>query len=238
MNTATLPASISFRTETTETTEAKDTCLARLRELIMDADLLPNSHHLVGTLAHRLDVDERAFVSAAMRLEEEGFLTREPRGGFWVNCLSPAEVTDAFRQVSTLEARAAFVAALHSPSSVGMAALDDSVLRMEDALYRRDLDQWAQANQYFHRSIVQCSGHTGLIDAARQLSEPIHRARMLALRLGPLPTDATKNYGRVVRAIHRGLATDARDIHLASWRSAADRMVTLLEANRLHSWSA
>lgn len=215
-----------------------DTCRARLRELIMDGDLLPNSHHLEDMLAYRLDVAEDTFHEAAMLLDEEGLISLEPRGGFWVSPFTPAEVLNAFQQVSMLEARAAFVAALHSPSSLGMAALDDAILRMEDALFRRNLDQWAHANHHFHRAIVQCSGHTGLMGATLPLSEPIHRARMLTMRLGPLPTEATQDHGRVVEAIRRGLATDARDIHLDSWRSEARRTLAVLEANRFGSMAA
>mgnify|MGYP000382863992 CR=1 FL=1 len=218
--------------------KASDVCHARLRESIMDADLLPNSHHMESSIAQRLGYDQPLVHDAALRLHREGLVSVEPRGGFWVAPLAPSEVVDAFQQVSMLEARAAFVAALHSPSSIGMAALDDSVLRMEDALYRLDLDRWARANHHFHRSIVQCSGHTGLIGAALPLSESIHRARMLTLRLGPLPVEATQDHGRVVEAIRRGLATDARDIHLASWRSASRRIVLLLENNRLDRMTA
>lgn len=218
--------------------QASDVCYARLRELIMDADLLPNSHHMEYAVAQRLGADQAIVHDAALRLQREGLLSVEPRGGFWVSPLAPTQVIEAFQQVSMFEARAAFVAALHSPSSLGMAALDDAILRMEDALYRHNLDGWARANHHFHRSIVQCSGHTGLIAAALPLSETIHRARMLSLRLGPLPVEATQASSRVVEAIRRGLATDARDIHLDSWRSAATRIVSLLETNRLDRMTA
>lgn len=217
---------------------ATDACHARVRELIMDADLLPNSHHMETAIADRVGSDQPTVHDAALRLQREGLVSVEPRGGFWISPFTPAEVIEAFQQVSALEARAAFVAALHSPSSLGMAALDDAIMRMEDSLYRLNLEAWARANHHFHRSIVQCSGHTGLVAAALPLSEPIHRARMLTLRLGPPPIEATQDHARVVEAIRRGLATDARDIHLDSWRSAARRIVRLLETNRLDAMTA
>ena len=223
---------------TTLDTTSPDVCHARVRELIMDADLLPNSHHMEVAVGQKLGLDQPLVHDAALRLQDEGLVTLEPRGGFWVSPLSPADVIEAFQKVSMLEARAAFVAALHSPSSLGMAALDDAIMRMEDALYRLNLDQWASANHHFHRSLVQCSGHTGLMGAALPLSEAIHRTRMLTLRLGPPPVEATQDHARVVEAIRRGLATDARDIHLHSWRSAARRIVRLLEDNRMDRLTA
>ena len=215
----------------TLTPQATDVCYARIRELIMDADLLPNSHQDETSLAARTGLAESSIREATEQLTHNGLVTIDPRGGFRVSPLSSAGIVDTFQQIGMLEARAAYVVALNSASSIGMAALDDSILRMEDALFRNSRDHWARANHHFHRSLVQCSGHTGLISAALSLSDQVRRARMLTLKLHRVPAEATQSHTSLVEAIRSGLAVEARDIHLEYWRAAACRIVDLIRRN-------
>lgn len=217
---------------------AVETAYAHLRELIMNVELVPNSHHLESDLAQRLNVDPTALHEAAEHLHNERLVCLEPRGGFWISPIRPADVMETFRQVSRLEARAAYIAALHGASSFSMAALDDAVLRMEDALFRCDRYRWARANHHFHRSLVQGSEHPELISSALLLSERVHRARMARLMFGPLPVTETQDHALLVHAIRRGAAAEARDLHISHWRSAARLVIDLLEENRLDRTSA
>ena len=213
-------------------------CYARLRELIMDADLLPNTHHLEQALSERLALAPAKLHEAAVRLQAEGLVNITPRGGFWVLPLNPADVLETYQQLGKLEARAAYVAALHGPTAIGVAALDDAILTMEDALFRSDGHRWARAQHHFHRSLVQCSGHADIISAALALSGPVHRARMVSLAVGPLPFEAAQHYSLLVDAIRRGCAVEARDRHLAHWSAAATSITELLQVHGLDRMSA
>ena len=224
------PAPTTTRVDTRDGV-ATDTAYALVRELVMNAELLPNTHHMESAIADRLRVDQADLHQAALRLQAEGAVTLEPRGGFWVAPFAPQAVIETCRQIGKLEARAAYVASLHGANAVGMATLDDAVLRMEDSLFRNDLMRWAAADHHFHRSLVQCSGVSSLIEAALPLSEPIHRARMVALAVGRDPAEQTQNHALLVEAIRRGSATEARERQLRYWQDTARIMVDLLQRN-------
>ena len=201
---------------------------ARLRELIMDGALLPNTHHDETRLALQVNVDANHLRLAAHQLQSEGLVRVSSRGGFWVLPLSADEVASTFSQVAILEARAVYSASLHAPTSIGMAALDDAVMTMEDAFYRNNNKRWAAACHHFHRSLVQCSGQASLIRMALSRSEAVHRARMVSLTLRPPRFETVENHARLLAAVRRGAADEARSIHLAHWRTERDEIVQLI----------
>lgn len=220
-----------------ETNSAEES-YARLRELILDVALVPNSHHLERVIAQRFGMHPSAVHDAARRLDHEGLVCVEPRGGFWIAPIDPAEVAETFDRLSRLEARAAYIAALHGPDDIAMAMLDDAVVRMEDALFRQDRARWARANHHFHRSLVQCSQHPDLVSTALILSRSIHRAKMARLEFGPLPVSETYEHSLLVHAIRRRAVDEARDLHMSHWRSSAELIAELLETHRLDSRAA
>jgi len=220
-----------------DTNSAEET-YARLRELILDVALVPNSHHLERVIAQRFGMHPSAVHEATRRLHYEGLVCVEPRGGFWISPIDPHTVTETFDRLSRLEARAAYVAALNGADDIAMATLDDSIVRMEDALFRQDRARWASANHHFHRSLVQCSQQADLISTALILSRSVHRARMARLEFGPLPVSETYEHSLLVHAIRRRAADEARDLHLSHWRSSAELLGELLETHRLDSRAA
>lgn len=223
--------------ESTQTT-MENVAYAVLRGLIMDAELLPNTHHLETLMASRLGLDPATVHDVTLRLENEGLVIAEGRGGFWISPVTTNEVLDVFGQLSALESRAAYLAATTDTGSVGIYALHDAILTMEDALYRNDIPRTARAVHHFHRSLVQCSGYTPVISAALSLSDSMHRARMIALRLQPLPIDTIQDYLLLVEAIRSGDPDQAYHLHRAYWRRATEKMCNLLLNHHLDSVAA
>jgi DNA-binding GntR family transcriptional regulator len=69
------------------------------------------------------------------------------------------------------------------------------VLAMEAALKRQDLDSWAAADGVFHRTLVGLTRNTRLSQRADQFYDQTVRARLLTLRLRPLPAiELTKGH--------------------------------------------
>jgi len=209
-------------------TFSSDTSYARLRGLIIDAHLLPNTYHLESTLSEKLGLTPDAIHFAATRLESDGLVKTGTCGGFWIAPLPIAQVLAVFKQVSMLEARAAGIAAAAGPGPIALSALYDAVWTMEDALYRGDAMRWAGADHRFHRSLVQASNTAPLIASALPLSEPVHRARMVALTLCPPPFESAQKNAELINAIRRGDPTEAHDLHLTHWKTTAMKTTQLL----------
>ena len=61
-----------------------------------------------------------------------------------------------------------------------------------------------------------------------------NRARMVTLRLRPLPTDSTADHMAVVDAIRRHDTAGAREIHQAHRRRGMETLLGVLETYRLN----
>lgn len=219
----------------TRTLRPVDTAYSHIRELIMDAALLPNSHHLLQRFAERLSIKPADVHSSALRLEADGLVRLDGEGGFWIAPLEIEEITSLYDRAAALEARAAYIAAINGAHPLALSALYDAVRTMEDALYRRDVTRWARADHHFHRSLLQCSSHPALIGAALPMSEPLHRARMITLRFRELPYEHPQAYARLLDAISSGAGIEAHDLHMDHWRTASNAIVELLNRNLMTS---
>jgi DNA-binding GntR family transcriptional regulator len=84
---------------------------------------------------------------------------------------------------------------------------------MDKALADDDLEAWAAADEGFHRLLVELSGNQRLRNLVETFIDQAHRVRMVTLRLRPKPTASNKDHRAVVRAITKGDAGKARQIH-------------------------
>lgn len=218
----------------TRTASPVDIAYLHLREQIVNAELMPGTFSVEYELAPFAQVEASDIRAAAERLETEGLVKVSPSGGFTVAPIPVAEIVSHGRQIGVLEARAAYIAAIEGPTPIGLSALSDAVLTMQDAIYRGDAKRWARASHHFHRSLVQCSARPRLIAAALALSEAMHRARMIAMNLAGPPADSADECRKVVEAIRNGEATEAYDLHLHHWRESTTAFLELLTKNGMH----
>lgn len=218
----------------TSTVSKVDIAYLHLRELIVNADLMPGtsaSEHALASTMRAQAIDIRAAVA---RLETEGLTMICPSGGFAIAPIPLEEVVSQARQISVLEARAAYVSALNGPTPIALSALSDAAITMQEALLRNEPLRWARASHHFHRSLVQCSARPRLISAALALSEPLHRVRMVAMRLDGPPQESAKQCRDLVEAIRNGDAAEAYDLHLDRWREQTRSFLDLLSTNGMH----
>lgn len=205
----------------------------------MNADLMPGVFTIEYELAAVMGCEASALRAAATRLEQQGLVRVQPSGGFTVTALPVEHIVALTRQISFLEARAAYIAAFNvaavkSTTPIGLSALSDSVLTMEDALHRCDPKRWAQAAHHFHRSLVQCSARPQLIATALSLSEPMHRLRMISIHLAGTAEDSATESRNLVEAIRSGAPARARDLHLDWWQRSTAAFLDLLKSHGMH----
>ena len=222
----------------TTATSTIDIAYLRLREQIVNAELMPGAFTIEYELATQLHVEASDIRDAARRLEQEGFVKTSPLGGFTIAPISVEQIESLSRQISTLEARAAYIAAVKGPTPIGLSALSDAVVTMEDALYRSDARRWAGAAHHFHRSLVQCSARPRLIAAALALSEQIHRNRMIAVNLAGPPSNSAEASRQLVEAIRSGAPTEAYDLHVQWWHETTETFIGLVRKNGIHQMAA
>ncbi len=156
-----------------------------------------------------------------------------PRHGMRVLPVSAADMDEIYQLLGSLEATAAEMVAQRKPAAREIAPLEAASRAMDVALKADDLNAWAQADERFHRHLVELCGNRLLAATVFNFWDRAHRARMFTLRLRPTPVHSTREHTDLVRAIRKGDATArARDPSRASrTRSArADRNTRTIQA--------
>jgi DNA-binding GntR family transcriptional regulator len=128
-----------------------------------------------------------------------------------------------------LEPMAAELAARRRLSEEELRPLIESSRDMARALKADDLDEWASADERFHRHLILLSDNKLLVEAVLNCWDRAHRARMVTLRLRPKPVSSTREHVKVVERIRAGDARGAFDAYRAHRERANRELVALLE---------
>ena len=208
---------------------APDRVYEALKQLILDNELPAGSFVLQEELAERLGVSRTPVREALIKLDAEGLIEVRPRHGMRVKPVSIAAMREIYELLTVLEAFAAGkVAADGAPAHV-LAALEQAVSDMDDALTRNDLAAWADADDRFHKLLVAACGNTRLVATVEQVLDQVHRVRKTTLRLRPKPIGSNEAHRAVVEAIKARDSETAHRVHETHRREAGNMLVELLE---------
>lgn len=206
-----------------------------LRSLIFQGELPPGSDHLETELAERLGISRTPVREALARLEGQGLVRIRPRRGARIVGLSPQDMNDIYEVLTALEAAAAARAASRQLPERALAPLQMAIDAMEAALDAGELEAWAAADDAFHAALVAASGNPRLKEAVALYSDQVRRARMVTLRLRPVPYRSNEDHRAVLAAIRAGDARAAHRLHEAHREAARLLLTDLLKAHQL-SW--
>ncbi|MGE0386836.1 MAG: GntR family transcriptional regulator [Gammaproteobacteria bacterium] len=148
--------------------------IARLRDLLIEGALAPESHLHEVALAQRLGVSRTPVRDALRVLANEGLLIYSPNRGYVVKPFRLQEILDAYDVRGTLEAMAARLCAEHGLDPGARAALTGIVERSEAIMAGGrwagpEQDEWQRLNAAFHLAIVDATGNQPLMRSARQM---------------------------------------------------------------------
>ncbi|MEL6609243.1 MAG: GntR family transcriptional regulator [Pseudomonadota bacterium] len=204
-----------------------------LREQIFSGALPPGSDHLEAELAEHLGMSRTPVREALTRLEAQGLVVLRPRRGARIVGLSPTDMDEIYEVLTALEATAARRAAGRGLAPEDLAPMQTAIDAMDAALRANDLPAWADADDDFHRALVVASGNQRLIEAVARYSDQVRRARMVTLRLRPMPHASNEDHRAVLAAIAAGDAEAAWRRHEAHRSAARVLLIDLLDQHRL-----
>ncbi|HEY5636740.1 MAG TPA: GntR family transcriptional regulator [Burkholderiales bacterium] len=223
-------APASRQTGKTRTAQA----YAALRARILDNHWPPGHQALESALADELGLSRTPVREALVRLRDEGLVEVVPRHGMRVLPVSAEDMRQIYEVLAALEAAAAELAAARRPSAGELRPLETATRDMERALKRDDLPAWAEADERFHRHLIELSGNRLLVQAVLRYWDRAHRARMVTLRLRPLPLHSTREHKAIVARIRAGDAKGAGALFRAHRRRASAELLALFERHHLH----
>ncbi|HUG78691.1 MAG TPA: GntR family transcriptional regulator [Burkholderiales bacterium] len=210
-----------------------DAAYAGIRRRILDNRWAPGHQALEQALALELGMSRTPVREALIRLANEGLVEVVPRHGMRVLPVSPSDMQEIYEILTSLEAMAAELVARRAPAAAELAPLEKASRDMDKALKKDDLDAWAEADERYHRHLVELCGNRKLAAIVYNYWDRAHRARMFTLRLRPKPVDSTREHLAVVEAIRRGDAVAARELHRAHRERGSRELTEILSRYRL-----
>ena len=204
-----------------------------LRQMIFTGELPAGSDHLESELAVQLGMSRTPIREAALMLESQGLLELRPRKGVRILPVSPEDMREIYDVLTELESLAARRAAERSPSPAELQALAQAIDDMENALTQHSLEDWAEADERFHRELVRLGGNSRVQSIVAMMSDQVRRARAVTLFMRPLPVKSNEDHRRVFEAIRSGQADEAASFHHAHRQNAKKLIIDLLEKHKL-----
>jgi len=207
-----------------------DGAYAALKEAIRNTAFPPGYQGSEQEIAVRLGMSRTPVHEAIIRLQEDGLVRVLAKRGVLICPLAPEDIREIYEVLIAIEAMAAeLLAAL--PGSEREAASDEleaANAEMDLALAQDDLRRWAEADDRFHRLLVERCGNGRLRRVAQTVTDQAHRARMLTLKLRSRPTGAASSHRRIVAAIRAGDVLQAQQEARAHRVGARDELVPLI----------
>jgi len=228
-----LKAAVSTKPERVSAPLA-DNAYRAIRSRILDNVWPPGHQALEQALALELGMSRTPVREALVRLQNEGLVEIVPRHGARVLPVSPSDMQEIYEILTSLEAMAAELAARRRPPAAELAPLEKASSDMDKALKRGKLDAWAEADERYHRQLIELCGNRRLAGIVYNYWDRAHRARMFTLRLRPAPVDSTREHRAVVEAIRQGDAVAARELHRAHRERGSRELMDILRRYRMN----
>jgi DNA-binding GntR family transcriptional regulator len=209
-----------------------DQAYSQLRTRILDNVYAPGHQRLEQELAEDLGISRTPVREALVRLQQEGLVHIIPRHGMRVLPVSSSDMREIYQILTALECLAAELAAKRGLSVAELKPLVDAAKAMDQALKRDQLEAWAQADEEFHRCLVELSGNHVLAGTVARFTDRVHRARMFTLRLRPKPVKSTQEHLALLARIQAGDAAGAAEVNRAHRERGSSELLDILE--RVH----
>jgi DNA-binding GntR family transcriptional regulator len=204
-----------------------------LRQLIFTGHLPAGSDHLESELAEMLGMSRTPVREAALMLGSQGLVALRPRKGVRILPVSADDMREIYDVLTELECLAARNAAARKPDEATLAPLSQAIHDMQIALKRDALEDWALADEQFHKELVQLGQNARIVAIVEMMTDQVRRARNVTLLMRSPPLQSNKDHLDVLEAIRAGDATKAAKIHRAHRQSSKDMIVGLLEKHKL-----
>ncbi len=156
-----------------------ETVISRLRDLIVQGELAPESKLNERVLAEQLGTSRTPLREAIKFLASEGLVELLPNRGAVVAALKPEKMQQVFVVLGALEALAGDLACRHA-TAADIAEIRALHYHMLAHHARGELAAYFRYNQQIHSKIMECAGNATLAQVYGGLNAHVKRARYLA----------------------------------------------------------
>ncbi len=191
---------------------------------IFSGEWLVESH-----IAETLGISRTPVREAIHKLEREGLIERQPRGGFTVLGLTRNDIEETFGIRSVLEGYAARLAAVkHNKEE--LEALEKKIEEFQNALDRKRMNLLPAINTEFHDLLYSLSKSSKLISIINGLRDQIYRFRKMNLKEEKFAATSNQDHIQMLQSIRKRNAEGAE--RLAREHILRGREIVLKEFDR------
>jgi DNA-binding GntR family transcriptional regulator len=170
---------------------------------ISSGEWLVESH-----IAETLGISRTPVREAIHKLEREGLIERQPRGGFTVLGLTRNDIEETFGIRSVLEGYAARLAAVkHNKEE--LEALEKKIEEFQNALDRKRMNLLPAINTEFHDLLYSLSKSSKLISIINGLRDQIYRFRKVNLKEEKFAATSNQDHRQMLQSIRNRNAEGA-----------------------------
>ena len=171
-----------------------------LKEAIMEGSLVPDSRVVETRFAEALGISRTPVREAMHKLEREGLLRQDPKGGFYVVGLSRADIEEAFGIRSVLESYAARLATIRHKDGE-LAPLEKKLADYEACLSQGRIDELPGINTDFHDLLYGLSRSPKLVKMINDIRVQIFRFRQVILKIDGMARVSNEDHRLMMAAI-------------------------------------
>jgi DNA-binding GntR family transcriptional regulator len=173
-----------------------------LKQAIIRGNIAPGEWLVESHIAQMLGMSRTPVREAIHKLEREGLIERQPRGGFTVLGLDREDIEETFGIRSVLEGYAAKLATVKHQSNE-LKALEEKIEEFQICLKKRQLDLLPKINTEFHDLLYALSKSPRLIHMINALRDQIFRFRQLILKDDKLAHISNEDHIRMLNFMRK-----------------------------------
>ncbi len=180
----------------------RDEVYLSIKEAILTGELPSGERLSIGRLLKEIGFSPTPIREALLKLEQEGFVSRLPKGGFIVSRFTKKDIDEIFDIRSLLESYAISLAIRHIKQE-DILWFEKNIRESEQNILKNKLDKVSTLNTEFHDYLNQLSKNDKLLILIKELRDQIFRYRSAILRVPKKAKVSIDHHKKMVEAIKK-----------------------------------
>ncbi len=173
-----------------------------LKQAIIRGNMSPGDWLVESHIADTLGISRTPVREAIHKLEREGLIERQPRGGFTVQGLTRDDIEETFGIRAVLEGYAARLAAIKHHKKE-LAPLENKIEEFENYLAQKQQAELTRINTEFHDLLYALSKSPKLVHMINGLRDQIFRFRQMILKESKMAKISNEDHKQMLTFIRK-----------------------------------
>ncbi len=180
----------------------RDEVYLSIKEAILTGEIPPGERLSIGRLLQEIGFSPTPIREALLKLEQEGFVSRLPKGGFIVSRFTQKDIEEIFDIRSLLEGHAVGLAMKHLQRE-DILWLEKNIKVSEENILKEKPGRVSTLNTEFHDYLNQLSKNDKLLFLIKGLRDQIFQYRSAILRVPEKAQISIDHHKRMLEAIKK-----------------------------------